>query len=459
MKRFWLHIAFWNRVFSRVLVANRGEIALRVMRTCRELGVTTVAVFSSVDRDAPFVAYADQAYPLGEPKLSESYLNIPKILDIAAKSGADAVHPGYGLLSENPSFAEACRAAGLGFVGPPPSAMRALGGKAASRKLVASVGVPVIPGSRGILRGVDEALATGEALGYPLVLKASAGGGGIGMRVVGDPAELRAAYEATRRMAVASFGDPGLILEKYLDRPRHVEIQVAIDGHGRSIHLFERECSVQRRYQKLLEETPSLALTEGMREAMAQAALRIVEAAGYRNLGTVEFVLSGGKFHFLEVNARLQVEHPITEATTGLDLVRLQLRIAAGEERLPDQSEVSRRGHAIECRINAEDPAKNFMPNPGLITLWKEPVGPAVRVDSGVAEGYTVSPYYDSLLAKLVVHGDDRPTAVARMSKALEEFRVGGVKTTIPFHRAVLEHPDFRSGNYDTHLISRVRSI
>ncbi|MFA5896158.1 MAG: acetyl-CoA carboxylase biotin carboxylase subunit [Thermoplasmata archaeon] len=444
-------------MFNRVLVANRGEIALRVMRACRELGIETVAVYSEADASAPFVTYADEAFLLGPPKVSESYLKIPKILDVAAKAGAEAIHPGYGLLSENPVFAEACHEAGIAFVGPSPSAMRAMSGKAPSRDLVRSLGVPIIPGSEGILRSVEEAAEAANRLGYPVIMKASAGGGGIGMKMVKDSGELRSAFESTQRLALASFGDGRLIIEKYLDDPRHVEIQVAADGHGRTIHLFERECSVQRRYQKLLEETPSMALTDELREAMGKAAVRVAEAAGYVNLGTVEFVVSRGTFYFLEMNTRLQVEHPVTEETIGRDLVHLQFRIAAGEERLPQQSEITRRGHAIECRINAEDPARNFMPNPGVITSWVEPAGPHVRVDAGVVAGNTVSFHYDPLLAKLIVWAEDRTRAIGRALRALREFTVEGVKTTIPFHRAVLLHPSFRSGKYNTQIASEVK--
>lgn len=444
-------------MFNRVLVANRGEIAVRVMRACRELGIRTVAVYSEPDAGSPFVRYSDEAFPLGGAKLSESYLNIAKILDMAAKAGAEAIHPGYGLLSENPAFPEACKEAGIVFIGPTAAAMRAMGGKAHSRELVRSLGLPVIPGSEGIVQRVEDAVAIAEGLAYPVIVKASAGGGGIGMKIARNPEELKTAFEATHRMAVASFGDGRLILEKKLDDSRHVEIQVASDGHGHAVHLFERECSVQRRFQKLIEETPSMALTDKLRRQMGDAAVRIAEAAGYVNLGTVEFIVSRGRFYFLEMNTRLQVEHPITEVTTGLDLVHMQLRIAAGEERLPPQAEISRRGHAIECRINAEDPAKNFMPSPGTITTWTEPGGPHVRVDAGVSAGHVVSFLYDPLLAKLIVWGGTRDLAIRRMSRALEEFRIEGVKTTIPFHRAVLEHRAFRSGHYNTEVAAQIK--
>lgn len=443
-------------MFNRVLVANRGEIALRVMRACHELGMEVLAVYSDADKSAPFVKYADEAYALGDPTLSESYLNIEKIVDIAAKARVEAIHPGYGLLSENPSFAEACQSAGIIFVGPPPGAIEAMGEKAEARKLVNSRGVPIIPGSDGLVDNQDEAEETAEKLGYPVILKASAGGGGIGMKVVDNPKEIGAAFEASERMAMTAFGSQDLILEKYLERPRHVEIQIMADGNGHVIHLFERECSVQRRYQKLIEESPSMALTEALRESMGEAAIRIAKAVGYVNLGTVEFIFSRGRFYFLEMNTRLQVEHPVTEMITGLDLLHHQLRIAAGEEVLPRQEEILRRGHAIECRINAEDPARNFMPNPGNIESWKEPGGPWVRVDSGVEAGFTVPYQYDPLIAKVIVWAENRTEAIARMLRSLREFRVDGIKTTIPFHRAALAHPAFQSGDYDTHLVNDV---
>src|SRR6184192_3161162 len=420
-------------MFNRILVANRGEIAVRIMRACRELSVPTVAVYSDPDADAPFVRYAHESIPLGGEKLSETYLNIRKVVDAAVKAAADAIHPGYGLLSENPAFPEACKEAGIVFIGPPPAAMRAMGGKAPARELVRSLGVPVTPGSEGIVPRVEDGLPIAERIGYPVLVKATAGGGGIGMKIARDPEELKATFDAMRRMAVAA------------------------DGHGRTVHLFERECSVQRRFQKLIEETPSMALTEELREEMGRAAVRIAEAAGYRNLGTVEFMVSRGHFYFLEMNTRLQVEHPITEVTTGLDLVQLQIRIAAGEEHLPEQASITRRGHGIECRINAEDPAKNFMPNPGTITRWDEPGGPHVRLDSGVAPRSVVSFHYDPLLAKLIVWAGDRPLAIRRMQRALAEFKVEGLKTTIPFHRAALAHPAFVSGNYNTEIAASVK--
>ncbi|TLZ43324.1 MAG: acetyl-CoA carboxylase biotin carboxylase subunit [Methanobacteriota archaeon] len=444
-------------MFNTVLVANRGEIAVRVIRGCRELGIRTVAVYSEPDATSPFVRLADESVPLGGAKLSETYLDMRKILDAAAKTRAEAIHPGYGLLSENAAFPEACAQEGIVFIGPPSAAMRAMGGKAPSRELVKGLGLPTIPGSDGIVPRVEEALTIAGRLGYPVLLKASAGGGGIGMKVARDKDELQSAFETTQRLALAAFGDGRLIVEKLLEDPRHVEIQVASDGHGRTIHLFERECTVQRRFQKLLEETPSMALTEDLREEMGNAAVRIAQAAGYANLGTLEFIVSRGRFYFLEMNTRLQVEHPITEATTGLDLVHMQLQIAAAEAHLPAQGEIDRRGHAIECRINAEDPAKNFMPSPGTISKWIEPGGPHVRVDAGVAAGQTVSFLYDPLLAKLIVWAGSRHLAIRRMSRALSEFQVEGVKTTIPFHRALLENATFQSGQYTTAIAPQIK--
>lgn len=440
-------------MFNRVLVANRGEIALRVMRACHELDIQTVAIYSEVDQDAPFVGYADEAFPLGDPELRQSYLNITKIVDIASRAEAEAIHPGYGLLSENAAFAQACGEADITFIGPPPTAIQAMGDKAQARELVASKGVPVTPGSPGLVKEVDEALAIAEDLAYPIIVKASAGGGGIGMKIVPSAGELPEAFEATRRMALAAFGSEDVILERYLENPRHIEVQVAADGRH-TIHLFERECSVQRRYQKLIEETPSMALTDELRVGMGEAAIRVAEAVDYVNLGTVEFMFSGGTFYFLEMNTRLQVEHPVTEMTTGWDLVHHQLRIAAREEELPPQEDVRPRGHAIECRINAEDPRGDFRPSPGQITAWEEPGGPWVRVDAGVAAGYTVPYQYDPLLAKLVVWAETRPKAIARMQRALREFTVEGITTTMPFHQVALGHEAFQSGDYDTHLVN-----
>ncbi len=444
-------------MFRRVLVANRGEIALRIIRACHDLGIEAVAVYSDADQGAPYVRAADQAVSLGEPTLAESYLNVQKILDAATGADAEAVHPGYGLLSENAAFAQACEQAGLVFVGPPAMAIRAMGEKAEARKLVAAKGVPVIPGSEGAVEDAEEAADVGQALGYPIILKASAGGGGIGMRVVSDAEGVAEAFAGTERMARTAFGSAAIIVEKYLPNPRHVEIQVAADEAGRTIHLLERECSVQRRYQKLIEESPSMALNDEGRRAMGEAAVRVAEAVGYRNLGTVEFIFSRGDFFFLEMNTRLQVEHPVTEMITGLDLVHHQFRIAAGEGDLPSQDEVQAEGHAIECRINAEDPLRNFMPSPGTVALWEPPQGASVRVDAGVETGTTVPFQYDPLVAKLIVWGEDRDAAIDRMLRSLHAFRVEGIPTTIPFHVAALDHPAFRSGAYDTHLANDVK--
>jgi pyruvate carboxylase subunit A len=440
-----------TKLFKKVLVANRGEIAIRVMRACRELDIRTAAIYSDADRSAIHVRYADEAHHVGGAPPTESYLQLDKIVKTAHDCGADAIHPGYGFLAEKAAFPDACEAAGIKFIGPPGSAMRVLGSKLAARQLAARHGVPVTPGSGA----VDPANALEEArkIGFPVMLKPSGGGGGIGMKVVESPSQLIAAIESTAQAAQSAFGDPTVYLERYVRHPRHIEIQVICDGHGNAVHLGERECSIQRRHQKIMEETPSPAVTLEIRAAMGDAAIRAARAAGYVNAGTVEFIFSGGEFYFLEVNARLQVEHPITEAVTGIDLVKEQIRVAAGLELGFRQEEVSWSGHAIEMRINAEDPLRKFIPNPRRISRWVAPAGPGVRVDSGFGPGSDVPPNYDSLLAKLIVHGTDRAEAIARASRALREFVVVGPATTIPYHRAILESPDFRAGNLSTRFI------
>jgi acetyl-CoA carboxylase biotin carboxylase subunit len=438
--------------FSRLLVANRGEIAVRIIRACRELGVETVAVYSDADAGAPFVRLADQAVRIGGPPPAESYLRLDAIVDAARSTGAEAVHPGYGFLSERPELPEACAAVGIAFVGPPAAAMRLLGSKLAARDLAASHGVPTAPGS-GPIDGLQAGLRAARELGYPLIVKPSAGGGGIGMQVVEDEQALEGALAGATRAAQASFGDPTIYLERYVRSPRHVEVQVLCDERGGRVHLGERECSIQRRHQKLLEESPSPAVTPELRGRMGEAALRVAEAAGYVNAGTVEFMLDGEDFYFLEVNARLQVEHPVTEAVTGVDVVAAQLAIAAGRPLELTQDDVRLDGHAIEFRINAENAAKNFMPSPRAITRWRPPAGEGVRLDSGVEQGSAVPPFYDSLLAKLIVHGPDRHTAIERAAVALAAFAVEGPVTTIPFHRAVLESEDFRAGRLDTRFV------
>ena len=442
---------------SKVLIANRGEIAVRVMRACRELGVATVAVFSDVDRDALHVQMADEAYPIGAAPAAESYLNIEKIVGVAKSAGADAIHPGYGFLAENAAFAEACAAAGLIFVGPPPSAIRAMGDKIAARRLARELGVPTIPGTLEPVSGDDAARAAAREVGYPVMIKAAMGGGGKGMRLVRREEELMAALRMARSEAGSAFGDASVYLERAIEEPRHIEVQVLADGHGHVIHLGERECSIQRRHQKLVEESPSPFVDAPLRERLGQAACRVASAAGYVNAGTVEFLVDvRGHFHFLEMNTRLQVEHPVTELVTGLDLVREQLLIAAGEPLGVRQDDVTRRGWAIECRINAEDPFSGWLPSPGTITGLRPASGPGVRDDSGIREGYTVPRHYDTLLAKLIVWGVDRAAAIARMARALAEYKIVGVRTTIPVLERIVAHEDFRAGRLSTAFMDRL---
>src|SRR5438105_2713018 len=440
------------RLFRKILIANRGEIAIRVMRACRELGIATAAVYSDADAGAIHVRYADEAHHIGGAAPTDSYLHLERIVKTAHDCGAEAIHPGYGFLSEKPAFPEACTAAGITFIGPPASAMRALGSKLAARKLAAENGVPVTPGSDAVTDAAS-AKAAAEKVGFPIMVKPSGGGGGIGMKVVESDKELVAAVEASVQAARSAFGDPTVYLERYIRKPRHIEIQVICDQHGHAVHLGERECSIQRRHQKIVEETPSTAISAETRVEMGEAAIRAVMAAGYVNAGTVEFMFSDGAFFFLEVNARLQVEHPITEAVTGIDLVKEQIRVASGMELGFTQTDVTWTGHAIEMRINAEDPTRKFMPNPKRINRWVAPAGPGVRVDSGFGPGSEVPANYDSLVAKLIVHGSDRAEAIARGRRALREFVVAGPATTIPYHRAILESPDFRAGNLSTRFI------
>ena len=443
-------------MFDKVLIANRGEIAVRVIRACREAGIRTVAVFSEADRDALHVRLADEAHPIGPPPASQSYLVIDRLIEVARLSGAEAVHPGYGFLSENARFARACRAASLVFVGPPPEAIAQVGDKIAARRAAVAAGVPVVPGTPEPLESDAEARRAARDLGFPVVIKAALGGGGKGMRVVATPDALESALRLARSEAASAFGDPSVYIEKAIIEPRHVEIQVLADAHGHLVHLGERECSIQRRHQKIVEESPSSCLDAALRADMGAAACRLLASAGYQNAGTVEFLLDADRrFYFLEVNTRLQVEHPVTELVTGVDLVQEQLRIAAGEKLGYAQGEVVARGWAIECRISAEDPAAGFIPSPGRITTWRLPDGPWVRVDSGVYEGAEVPLHYDPLLAKLIVWGRDRHEAVRRMRRALDEFGVAGVRTTIPFHRALVRHPDFLAGRLSTAFVER----
>jgi acetyl-CoA carboxylase biotin carboxylase subunit len=448
-------------VFGTVLVANRGEIALRVARTCRELGIRVVAVHSTVDRESAVVGYADRSVQIGPGPTRHSYLNYAAVLAAAEQAGADAIHPGYGFLSEDPEFAEACEAAGFAFIGPPPKVIAALGDKTAARALMAAAGLPLLPGSREPVTGAAQARSIADDVGYPVIVKAAAGGGGRGMRVVHRGADLAEAYLRTRAEAQALFGDDRVYLERYLPNGRHVEIQVLADAHGTAVHLGERDCSVQRRHQKLIEETPAPGVPRDVVERMGQASIRGALAAGYVGAGTFEYLLDdAGNFAFLEVNCRIQVEHPVTEAVTGLDLVAEQLRIAAGEPLGYTQADVLARGVAIECRVNAEDPARDFAPAPGRLQEFTVPGGPFVRVDTHAYPGYTVPSAYDPLLAKLIVWAPDRDTAIARSRRALADFRVAGpgVHTTAGFLRDVLADPSFRAGRHDTGLVARMQS-
>ena len=443
-------------MFRSVLVANRGEIARRIFRGCRALGVRTIAVYSEADAGAPHVRDADEAVPIGPPPARESYLSIERILDAARRAGAEAVHPGYGFLSENWRFAEACVAAGLVFIGPSPAAIHAMGNKTEARRLMAAAGVPVVPGTPGAVASAEEAARLGEELGFPLLLKAAAGGGGIGMARVQAPGELAAAFAAATRRAEAAFGVGAVYVERYLERPRHVEVQVFGDAAGHVVHLHERDCSIQRRHQKLVEESPAPLLPAKTKEGLTAAAVAGARAIGYVNAGTMEFLVdASGAFYFIEMNTRLQVEHPVTEEVTGLDLVVAQLRVAAGEPLPWSQQDISPRGAAIECRVYAEDPAKNFLPSPGTISRLVLPEGEGVRVESGVAEGTAVSVHYDPLLLKLVARGRDRDEAIARLGDALDACVVEGVRTTIPFLRRVVASPEFRAGRVPTPLIEQ----
>ncbi len=434
-------------MLRKVLVANRGEIAIRIFRTLREMGIGTVAVYSEADREAPFVGWADEAYLIGPGPAAQSYLMSETIVRTALRAGAEAVHPGFGFLAENAAFARACEAAGVVFVGPPPDAIEIMGSKISAREAMERAGVPVIPGTNEAVETVEDALQIAEGIGYPVAVKAAAGGGGKGIEVARSKDELRRGYESARRQGKAYFADDTVFLERYLDNPRHIEVQVLADAHGSVIHLGERDCSIQRRHQKIIEETPSPAVSPEMRERIGTIGVEAARAVGYVNAGTVEGLLAGGTYYFLEMNTRLQVEHTITEEVTGLDLVREQLQIAMGEPLSLRQEDVELRGHSIQCRINAEDPARDFIPTPGRVTRYREPSGPGVRVDSGVVEGSVISDLYDPMIAKLIVRDSDREHARRRMLRALDEFQIGGVHSLIPIHRAILEHPDFIAGN------------
>jgi pyruvate carboxylase subunit A len=440
-------------MFKKILIANRSEIAIRVMRACRELDVKTVAVYSEVDKNALFAKYADEAFLIGPAPAAQSYLNIDKIIEVAKKSGAEAIHPGYGFLSENEIFADRCEKEGIIFIGPSSHAIESVGSKIAAKKTMKAAGIPVIPGSKNGISDLDEAVKVAESIGYPVIVKASAGGGGIGMKVVRKTEELRETIESTQRVAKSSFGDATVFIEKYLEMPRHIEFQILADNYGNIIHVGERECSIQRRHQKLIEESPSPIMTPELRERMGSDAIKAAAAINYTNAGTIEFLYSKGDYFFLEMNTRLQVEHPITEIVTGVDLAKEQLRVASGEELSYKQSDIQQRGWAIECRLNAEDPLNNFTPSPGKLRRYRSSGGPGVRVDSGVHTGFTITPFYDSLISKLTVWGRDRNEAIARMKRALYEYIIVGVTTNIPFHKAVMNNEYFRRGELTTHFI------
>jgi acetyl-CoA carboxylase biotin carboxylase subunit len=443
-------------MIKKVLIANRGEIAVRIINACRDLGIPSVAVYSTVDRSSLHVQLADEAVCIGPAEPLKSYLNIDMLIDVAKRSQADAIHPGYGFLAESPQFVRRCEEEGLIFIGPSSRVMQLMGDKITARKSMQSKGIPIIPGMMRKSSDLDELERAAEEIGYPVLIKASGGGGGKGMRIVSSRDQLREALESSMREARSAFADPSLYLERYIQEPRHIEVQVAADSFGNVVHLFERECSIQRRYQKLVEETPSTALTPELRARMGEAAIQVARASGYNNMGTVEFIMDKDKkFYFLEMNTRIQVEHPVTELTTGVDLVKEQIKVAGGQRLSFKQQDIKPRGHAIECRIYAEDPANNFLPSPGKIWLVSEPSGPGIRVDSGIYSGCEVSPYYDPILAKLIVWGEDRESAIKRAISALRRYVIMGITTTIQFLIDLLEHPEFIAGNTSTAFIPR----
>jgi acetyl-CoA carboxylase biotin carboxylase subunit len=444
-------------MFSKILIANRGEIALRVIRACKELGISTVAVYSEADRDSLHVRFADEAVCIGKAPSVDSYLNIPAIVSAAEITDVEAIHPGYGFLAENAHFAEICESCKIRFIGPTPETIRLMGDKIQAKDTVRKTGVPLTPGGKGIVKTPDEALATAKQLRYPVIIKAVAGGGGKGMRVCHNDVTLLNSLKMAQAEAEISFKNSAVYIEKYLQDPRHVEFQILADHHGNVIHLGERDCSIQRRHQKLVEESPSPALTEKLRKKMGEAAVKVAKAANYRGVGTIEFLLDKGEdFYFMEMNTRIQVEHPVTEMVTGIDLVKEQIRVASGEKLKLKQDDVKLRGHAIECRVNAEDPNNNFIPCPGRIEQLNLPGGPGVRVDTHIYSGYKISPYYDSMVAKLIVHGRDRQEAIRIMRRALDEFYIAPIKTTIPLHMEIMNHPDFVKGIVSTHFIEKM---
>ncbi len=443
-------------MFNKILIANRGEIALRVIRSCKELGIKTVAVHSDVDAEALHVKVADESICIGPANPLDSYLNIRSLMSAAEVTDADAIHPGYGFLAENPEFREVCDNSGIGFIGPKAENIRLMGNKIRAREVMKNSGVPVLPGSEGCVGDEKAALKIAKEIGFPVIIKASAGGGGKGMKIVHNPTSLGNAFLTTRAEAMAAFGDGEVYIEKYCERPRHVEIQILADRHGNVIHLGERECSIQRRHQKLLEEAPCPIMTPELRKRMGDAAVAAAKSVNYSNVGTVEFLLEDDEFYFMEMNTRVQVEHPITEMITGVDIVKEQILSAAGEKLRYAQEDIKFNGHAIECRINAEDP-ENFLPSPGKVTYYHVPGGLGVRVDSAVYDQYVIQPYYDSLIGKVIVHADSREDAIERMNRSLDEYIIEGVKTTIPVFKKILRDPDFLSGNTDTKFLERKR--
>ncbi len=442
-------------MFKKILIANRGEIAVRIIRACRELGITSVAVFSGIDRNGLHVRLSDEAYPIGPAPSEESYLNMKRIVDVAKKSKAEAIHPGYGFLAENPKFAELVKSQGLVFIGPPASAIRLLGDKMEARKTMANSGIPIVPGTEKPITNEEEAVRTAENIGYPVLVKAAAGGGGKGIRIAHNSKDIKQSIRACSSEAKSAFGDDRIYIEKYLEKPRHIEIQILADSFGNVIHLGERECSIQRRHQKVIEESPSTIVDHEMRQRMGESAVRAAKVAGYVNAGTVEFLVDPNKnFFFLEVNTRLQVEHPVTEMITGVDLAKEQIRIADGRKLSYLQEDIKWKGCAIECRIYAEDTENDFLPSVGKIKSYKEPAGPGVRVDSGLYQGYEVSLYYDPLISKLIVWAEDRQSAINRMKRALSEYRISGVMTTIPFHQKVMQNEKYLKGEISTGFIA-----
>ena len=440
-------------MFNKILIANRGEIALRIINACRELGIKTVAVYSEADKNSLPVKFADECICIGPSQSNKSYLHIPSIIAAAEITGADAVHPGYGFLAENANFAEVCKSCGLTFIGPEPEHIRLMGDKAVARKTVMKKNVPVVPGSKGGVSDIDEMKSLAFEIGYPVILKASAGGGGKGMRVVWNEDELLSQFETARTEALSAFGNDEIYMEKYIVNPRHIEIQIVADKYGNVVYLGERECSIQRNHQKIIEEAPSVALTDELRKAMGQAAKKVASAIGYLGVGTVEFLLdSDGNFYFMEMNTRIQVEHTVTEEVTGIDLLKLQILLANGEELNLKQRDIKISGHAIECRVNAEDP-KTFMPSPGKIEAFHTPGGPGIRIDTAAYAGYVVPPFYDSMIAKVIAYGKDRKEAISRMKRALEMFLIEGIKTNIPLHLAILEDKRFLEGDINTHFM------